>query len=52
MKSQMAEKDRNTPDLGLAFMIFRLFKGFWHHFLLPPTPLPPPPQASDACHSI
>lgn len=23
MKSQMAEKDRNTPDLGLAFMIFR-----------------------------
>ena len=23
MKSQMAEKDRNTPDLGLAFIIFR-----------------------------
>ena len=23
MKSQMIEKDRNTPDLGLAFIIFR-----------------------------
>lgn len=46
MKSQMAEKDRNTPDLGLAFIIFRdcpkdfaifLFFVFFHRQVMPAT---------------
>lgn len=49
MKSQMAEKDRNTPDLGLAFMIFRDSS---KDFGIIPPPRPPHTQASDACHSI